>query len=87
MKRQSTTALGKGGIMIIRIRKPNGEYDMVAGFCLQAWIDVGYVSEFYRPSEKRWVKADEGRKNPTEWFINDRREHFECQATAYAMGM
>ncbi len=87
MKRQSTATRGKGGIMIIRIRKPNGEYDMVAGFCLQAWIDLGYVSEFYRPSEKRWVRADEGRKNPEEWFINDRREHFECEPTAYAMGM
>ena len=39
----------------IRFKHQNGKIDIVRTFGLQTCLDQGFVKEFYRPSEKRWI--------------------------------
>ena len=39
----------------IRFKHQDGKIDIVRTFGLQTCLDQGFVKEFYRPSEKRWI--------------------------------
>jgi hypothetical protein len=44
--------------MLIKIKYQNNRFDLVKGGVLTQFIKKGKINQFYRYSEKRWVKVE-----------------------------